>query len=95
MWGRVANQTQVASFLDDLIPLSGPLLPRPAAVLEYTPYVRQMVAADDAMKAEASERETRSHHGRQTRNRWQLGDYPRYITLSQGGLAAARETLLH
>jgi len=90
MWSRVANQTQLVSFLDDLIPLSGPLLPRPAIALEYAPYVRQMVFADDAMEYEREAMQVRSKFGRQTRNSWQLGEYPRYINLPQEGLDAAR-----
>jgi hypothetical protein len=96
VWSRVANQAKVVSFLEDLIPLSGPLLPRPTTVLEYTAYVRQMVVADDAMQADAEAMQTQSKRGpgRQTRNSWQLGEYPRYISLSQEGLEAARKTVL-
>lgn len=39
---RVANQRLAAAFLDDVMTLAGPLLPRAPVVLEYRPYVRQM-----------------------------------------------------
>ncbi|KAF8591408.1 P-loop containing nucleoside triphosphate hydrolase protein [Ramaria rubella] len=94
---RVANQTRAVSFLDDVISPSSPLLPRPAAVLDYTPYVQQMILADDVLEAEATAeaaRATKERPGRTTRNRWHLGQYPRYLTVHAEGVEAARHMLL-
>ncbi|KIJ56690.1 hypothetical protein M422DRAFT_238305 [Sphaerobolus stellatus SS14] len=93
MEARVANQLRAVSFLDDTISLFGPLLPRPAAVLDYTPYVRQMVLADDAMarEFEAQPQETVGRRGR--RSRWRAGEYVRYLDVSSEGRTGARNLL--
>lgn len=97
---RVAKQTLAVSFLDDVMTVSSPLLPRAAVILEYTPYVRQMILTDDVLEAEAASvlaagaQETRQKRGRPTRTRWRTGEYSRYITISTEGLEAARHMLL-
>lgn len=51
---RVATQALAAAFLDAVMTVSGPLLPRASVLLEYRPYVQQMVRADDVLEAEAA-----------------------------------------
>jgi hypothetical protein len=93
---RVAMESVAAAFLDDVLTVSGPLLPRAAAVLEYTPYVRHMILADDVLAAEAAAagqgagpRRTRARA-----TRWRMGEYPRYMAVSAEGLEAARNMSL-
>ncbi|KAF9509492.1 hypothetical protein BS47DRAFT_149415 [Hydnum rufescens UP504] len=47
---RAQHQSRVLKFIEGLVQLSSPLLPRPEIFVDYIPYVRQMVVADDAEK---------------------------------------------
>jgi len=85
----VANQLRAVSFLDDLISLFGPLLPRMGAVLDYIPYVRQMILADDVMEKAQQNSETEGDVRRGRRSRWR-GGYVRHLTVSSEGQAGAR-----
>jgi len=90
MEARVANQLRAVSFLDDVISLYGPLLPRGEAILDYTPYVRRMILADDVMEIGAqqvSEGDVDQRRGR--RSRWR-GEYVRHLSVSSEGQAGAR-----
>jgi hypothetical protein len=61
---HVAYQSRLVRALG-IIPLSAPLLPRPAIFLDYLPWIRHMISAEDAEELrEASRRKS----GRQTRN---------------------------
>ncbi|KAF8529038.1 hypothetical protein BU17DRAFT_80191 [Hysterangium stoloniferum] len=93
---RMANQVRIVSFLDDVISRFSPLLPRPAAVLDYTPYVRQMIIADDVMEAAARAKLEASQsaidvQGRRRRRRRAAEEYIRHLAVSEGGQEAARE----
>ncbi|GJJ07475.1 hypothetical protein Clacol_001677 [Clathrus columnatus] len=71
---------QAASFLDELISLPGPLLPRPEVILEYMPVIRWLVALDDMRDVPP---------GSSTvipRRRWR---HVRYLDLSKEALGAA------
>lgn len=72
---------QAASFLDEIISLPGPLLPRHEAVLEYIPAVRWLVALDDAQ-------DVPPHSATASRRRWR---HVRYMDLGQEALNAVRE----
>lgn len=74
---RIRYQTAVVEVLNDFIPLSGPLLPRAAAFLEYLPWLRIMVAIDDDFESRDS---VAQGVGRATRN---SGRYYREIILSE------------
>jgi hypothetical protein len=98
---REDHQIQVATFLDPLIPLNAPLLPRQAQFLDYIPYIRIMVNSDDVQEAavqNADEEEIerlggrRTRGGRPTRHTRRLEAYIRYVTLDGEQLEAVRES---
>lgn len=72
---------QAASFLDELINLPGPLLPRHEAVLEYIPVIRWLVALDDMQ-------EDPPYSATVPRRRWR---HVRHMDLSGEALKAVRE----
>ena len=92
---RVETQALAVTFLDDVMTLSGPLLPRASVVLDYTPYVKHMVLADDVLEAETAATsggdETRQRPGRR---RWRMGEYQRHLSISAEGVEAARNMSL-
>lgn len=64
---RVRYQSAIVEVLNDVIPLSGPMLPRPPTFLEYIPWLRIMVAIDDEFESIYVE-EQRTQAKRATRN---------------------------
>lgn len=108
---RADHQRRLVEFLDDVLEtIDVPLLPRPAMILDYVPYIQWMVEIDDA-------------HAEMTKNALLLGSsegggrivslgrrgavrqssrigarvpttHERYISLSEEGLHAARGSRL-
>jgi hypothetical protein len=83
---RTTFQSQLLNVLDRVVPLSAPQIPRPAVFLDYVPFIRQMVAADDIVERQYRElfergsRVTRNSHKEELPARWiSLSDEHRQI----------------
>ncbi|KDQ21020.1 hypothetical protein BOTBODRAFT_27035 [Botryobasidium botryosum FD-172 SS1] len=94
---RRAYQFQVVQFLDPHIAIDSPLLPRPAQVLDYVPYIRALVEADNVLAAlhESSRASAQRgvivrSHGRRAARACQR--YYRYLTLDEDQLRAVAES---
>ena len=89
--GRRAHQRGVVRFLDPLIPLGAPLLPRAEQFVDYIPWIGEMVRSDDAQEA-AGPAFQRTRSGRAVRGGHT--SYVRYISVEdEEGLRAARAGL--
>ncbi|KII95183.1 hypothetical protein PLICRDRAFT_34020 [Plicaturopsis crispa FD-325 SS-3] len=98
---RVEYQSRMLQVLDTaLVPLSGPLMPRPALYLEYVPWIRHMVHTDDVLDEAARS----GNHGeaavegndsrkRRTRNSRRT-EYVRQISLTDEQRSALDSTKL-
>lgn len=108
---RADHQRLLVGFLDEvLVTPDVPLLPRPAMILDYVPYVQEMVRVDDELEALAkSVREgdaedlmgvfSSRRRGVAQRQSLRIGarvppTHERYISLGADGLHAARESRL-
>ncbi|KAG8926549.1 hypothetical protein FRC00_002804 [Tulasnella sp. 408] len=108
---RADHQRLLVGFLDELLVTPDvPLLPRPAMILDYVPYVQEMVRVDDELDALArSMREgdaedlmgvfSSRRRGVAQRQSLRIGarvppTHERYISLGADGLHAARESRL-
>lgn len=73
---RTTFLSQMLDVLEWIIPLSAPLIPRPAVFLDYEPFIRQMVATDDMLERQSQEvfqravRMTRNSHKHELPVRW-------------------------
>lgn len=96
---RVAYQRQILEIVrhSALIPPSGPLLPQPAAFLEYIPWIWLMVRSDDEQERASTDAVvSRAADGtgqpkRMTRNSLRR-EYVRQISLSEQQLVMVRAT---
>lgn len=90
---RTSFQRQVVAALGELLDISAPLMPRPSVFLDYEPWIRYMVAVDDAQ--EATWAETRvsgpGRSGRLTRNSQR---YQRWVVLADDLRGALAESSL-
>lgn len=94
---RRGHQFQIVQFLDPHISIDSPLLPRPAQVLDYVPWVRAIVESDNAMAAlHESNRVSAQRgvvirtHGRRATRRYQ--PYCRYLSLDDDQLRAVADS---
>jgi len=94
---RRAYQFQIVQFLDPHVTIDSPLLPRPAQVLDYVPYIRTLVESDNVMAAlHESNRVSAQRgvivrsHGRRAARAYQ--PYYRYLTLDEDQLRAVAES---
>lgn len=105
-WRRVAearadHQRLLVDFVDDALQtLDVPLLPRPAMLVDYVPYIQMMVKADDVLERLAKEEGGNRIGGRRQVVRQssrlagsRVHQYERYLTLQQG-VDAARASFL-
>jgi hypothetical protein len=73
---RTTFQSRTLDILETIIPLTAPLMPRPAVFLDYEPFIRQMVATDDMLEQQSQEifqkavRMTRNSHKHELPVRW-------------------------
>jgi hypothetical protein len=100
--GSASYMPSTLSFLDELVTLESYLLPTPCLFLDYVPYIRRMVLADDILEAAdlaaaatGDERMNR-RTGRPLRVTAVVPgrvDYVRYLDLSGPALDDARRDL--
>jgi hypothetical protein len=86
---RVQYQSEMMLVLGRLLPLYAPLLPRPTVFLDYIPWIRHMVAADDVNEAQPAISAVLRRPGRTTRNSNQQR-YVRWISFEDEQLRTLR-----
>jgi len=92
---RASYQQGIVQFLDEMISLSTPLLPRPAAVMDYLAYIQKMVEVDDTLALHMEPRVGRRGILRQSsRLAHQPRVYERWIGLRDDSLHAVRVSRL-
>lgn len=82
----------VLPLLDELVFLSGRLLPHPSLFLELIPFVRDVVRADDLLAIEDSHRTNQGEPriNRRTGRLMRTGRYERWLDLPEDLLDIAR-----
>jgi hypothetical protein len=78
---RADYQLPLVAVLGPLLSISAPLLPRPAALVDYEAWIRIMIRIDDALEALARDGQLLSSRGRTTRN--SASTYVRLISVSE------------
>lgn len=96
---RADHQRRLVAFVDEVVGIDVPLLPRPAMMLDYVPYIQRMIQVDDELeKITKLDGEDRSLGRRHVRQSTRLAggrvlQYERYLTLQgPGSLRAAQDS---